>query len=101
MPRRKSPSGRLASPSPRRPVLATTYVGLDIHRKSVVATALSADGTELDHSKLGPTSEELVKYLANIPGPKHVVMEPCTIWEPLHDALVTSGIEVTLANPLR
>ena len=82
-------------------MLAPTYVGLDIHRKSVVATALSPDGETVGHTKLGPSPRELIDYLETLPGSKHVVMEPCTIWEPLHDALVASGSQVTLANPLR
>lgn len=82
-------------------MLAPTYVGLDIHRKSIVATALTAEGEPLAHAKLEPSPTELLAFLERLPGPKRVVMEPCTIWEPLHDSLSASGVEVTLANPLR
>jgi transposase len=82
-------------------VQAPTYVGLDIHRKSIVATALNAEGESLAYAKLGPSTSELHEFLERLPGSKHIVMEPCTIWEPLHDSLVASGAEVTLANPLR
>jgi hypothetical protein len=40
-----------------------TYVGLDIHRKTVVATAIDAEGKQLDQATLGPSKDELQKYL--------------------------------------
>lgn len=77
------------------------FVGLDIHRKSIVATALSVDGDTLGEATLGPSPDELTQYLHSLPGSKHVVMEPCTIWEPLYSRLESEGMEVTLTNPLR
>lgn len=82
-------------------MLTATLVGLDIHRKSIVVTALNAEGDPLRSARLGSTTAELLAFLETLPGPQHVVMEPCTIWEPLHNALVASGAQVTLANPLR
>jgi transposase len=77
------------------------YVGLDIHRKSIVATALSPEGALVGEAKLGPNPDELTRYLRTLPGRKHVVMEPCTIWEPLYESLEKEGVEVVLTNPLR
>jgi transposase len=78
-----------------------TYVGLDIHRKSIVATALDAEGETLGEVKLGPSPTELTQFLRRLPGAKRVVMEPCTIWEPLYEALEKEGISTVLTNPLR
>lgn len=80
---------------------SNTYVGLDIHRKSIVATALDEEGTALDQRKMGPTAAELIEYLRTLPGTKRVVMEPCTIWEPLYESLEKEGVETVLTNPLR
>ncbi len=80
---------------------ANTYVGLDIHRKSIVATALDARGETVGEAKIGPTTTELTAFLRGLPGTKHVVMEPCTIWEPLYESLEEEGIETLLTNPLR
>ncbi len=82
-------------------MLQPTYVGLDIHRKSIVATALTADGEPLSEAKLGASAAELSQYIRTLPGPTHVVMEPCTTWEPLYDALEEEGVDVVLTNPLR
>lgn len=82
-------------------MLQPTFVGLDIHRKSIVATALTADGKPLSEAKLGASADELSQFIRTLPEPRHVVMEPCTIWEPLYDALEQEGAEVVLSNPLR
>jgi SAM-dependent methyltransferase len=47
MGRRKPCNGRLRSPSRRRPRERNTYIGLDIHRKSIAATALDGRGRVL------------------------------------------------------
>ena len=79
-----------------------TYVGLDIHRKTVVATALSAEGTRIDQRTLGPSREELTRYLQELPGEdKRVVMEACTMWEPYFEAVEASGATASLSHPLK
>ncbi|MGI0130538.1 MAG: IS110 family transposase, partial [Thermoplasmata archaeon] len=78
-----------------------TYVGLDIHRKSIVATALDEHGVPIGRTKIGPSTTELADFLRSLPGTKHVVMEPCTIWEPLYESLEKEGVETLLTNPLR
>jgi transposase len=80
---------------------AHTYVGLDVHRKSIVAAAVDANGSVLREAKLGPSPRELTEFLRQLPGAKHVVMEPCTIWEPIYDALEEKGFAPVLTNPLR
>jgi transposase len=78
-----------------------TYVGLDIHRKSIVATALDEQGERLGEAKLAPSTVELNDFLRTLPGVKHVVMEPCTIWEPLYESLEAEGVDASITNPLR
>lgn len=82
-------------------MLQPTYVGLDIHRKSIVATALTAEGEPLAEAKFDSSPAELSAFIHSLPGTKHVVMEPCTTWEPLYDALDQEGAHVVITNPLR
>ncbi len=63
--------------------IADTYVGLDVHRKIVVATALDATGRELAQEKFGPEPSELIDFLAQLPGRKHVALEACSMWAPV------------------
>lgn len=80
----------------------TTYVGLDIHRETVVATALTGRGDRIGQVTLGPSKEELVRYLQGLPGEeKKVVLEACSMWEAYFDAIEESGAEATLSNPLK
>ena len=57
-----------------------TYVGLDVHRKSVTATAFDAAGSRVSQEKFGATDAELIDYLDRLPGAKRVVLEACTLW---------------------
>jgi transposase len=82
-------------------MLTTTYVGLDIHRKTVVATALDAEGTQLDQTTLGPSKEELQRYVEKLPGEKRVAMEACAMWESYFEAVEAAGATAILSNPLK
>ena len=78
-----------------------TYVGLDLSKTSTMATALDAMGHHIDQVKLGPTDEELVRFLRSLPpGRQHIVLEACNVWEHVYDAAASTGAEVLLANPL-
>ena len=45
-----------------------TYVGLDVHKSLVVATALDPMGNRINQRKFGPTDSELIEYLTGLPG---------------------------------
>jgi transposase len=78
-----------------------TFVGLDVHRKSVVATALDADGSRVSQERFGATDAELTDYLGRLPGRKHIVLEACALWEHFYDAAQATGASVVLSNPYR
>jgi transposase len=77
------------------------FVGLDVHRKSVYATACDAGGSRVNQERFGASDAELVDYLERLPGPKHVVLEACTLWEHFYDAAKTTGASVVLSNPYK
>ena len=78
-----------------------TYVGLDVHRKIVVATAPDAAGRELAQETFGPEPSELIDFLSQLPGRKHVALEACSMWAPYYDTAASTGAEVTLSNPYK
>ena len=78
-----------------------TFVGLDVHRKSVTATAFDAAGSRVSQERFGASDVELIDYLDRPPGRKHVVLEACTLWEHFYDAARATGVSVVLSNPYR
>ncbi len=82
-------------------VSESVYVGLDVHRKSVYATAFDAGGLQVSQAEFGATDAELINYLERLPGRKHVVLEACTLWEHFFDAAEATGASVTLSNPYK
>jgi transposase len=79
----------------------TTYVGLDVHKSVVVATAMDSMGDRIDQRKLGPTDAELTDYLQGLPGEKRVALEATTVWEHFYDAALRVGASPVLSNPLK
>jgi transposase len=80
---------------------STTFVGLDVHRKLVVATAMDPQGRSIRHASFGPTREELTDFLTELPGSKKVVLEACAFWERYYDAATSTGADVMLSHPLK
>lgn len=78
-----------------------TYVGLDVHKSLVVATALDPMGNRIDQRRLGPTDGELTRYLTALPGEKKVALEACTVWEHYYDAAVAAEASVVLSHPYK
>lgn len=79
-----------------------TFVGLDVHRQTAVATALTGEGRRIGQVTLGPSKEELYRYIEELPGDeKHVVLEACLMWEAYFDAAERSATTVTLSNSLK
>jgi transposase len=91
--------GRLVSSNSRRAMESDTFVGLDTHRKVVVATAVDSHGLELRQESFGATDEELKDFLRGLPGRTHVALEASTVWEHFFDAAASVGSEVTLSHP--
>ena len=78
-----------------------TYVGLDVHKSVVVATAVDPMGVRINQRKFGPTDSELKEYLSALPGERRVALEATTVWEHFYDAAASTGASVVLSNPLK
>ena len=78
-----------------------TFVGLDIHRKSVYATAVDREGRSIKQEHFGASDSELIDFLDQLPGSKRVALEACSVWEHFYDAAAAAGAMVTLSNPFK
>ena len=87
--------------SPVESSVGVTYIGLDVHRKSVVASVLDEGGQLLHQSTFGPTDQELIDFLGRLPGHRKVALEACSMWQHFYDAAASTGAEVVLSDPSR
>jgi transposase len=78
-----------------------TFVGLDVHKSRIVATAVDEFGQRVDQSTIGPTDQDLIDYLSRLPGNKRAVLEVCPVWEHLYDAAREAGATVLVSNPYK
>jgi hypothetical protein len=64
----------------------STYVGFDVSKSGIAATAVDPLGHRLRQEKLGASDEEIRRFLADLPRPTRVVLEACNEWEHVYDA---------------
>ena len=82
-------------------MVGALFVGLDVHKLTTVATILDSEGKRVDQAELSSSDKELVAYLRRFPSPQHVVLEACSVWPHVYDAVRSTGADVTLAHPYK
>jgi transposase len=76
-----------------------SWVGLDVHARTVVAGVLDAASGELRVQRVSPRSEEMVAWLVRLPGPVRVAYEAGPTGYGLARACAEAGIACTVAAP--
>jgi len=76
-----------------------TSVGLDVHARSVVATAIDTTTGELFKERLVPSNEVVLDWLTRLPGPVAVTYEAGPTGFGLARAMTGSGIRCEVAAP--
>lgn len=76
-----------------------SWVGLDVHRASVVAATMDRDSGELRVRRLGGETREVVAFCAALPGPTRVAYEAGPTGFALARALVAAGVGCVIAAP--
>ena len=76
-----------------------TSVGLDVHARSVVATAIDTTTGELFKQRLVPANEVVLDWLHPLPGPVAVTYEAGPTGFGLARAMATTGIRCEVAAP--
>lgn len=78
-----------------------SWVGLDVHARSVVAGVLDGGSGELRSSRVPPGYEGTVAWLQSLPGPVRVAYEAGPTGYGLARACAEAGIVCTVAAPSR
>jgi transposase len=76
-----------------------SWVGLDVHRASVVAATMDRESGELGVRRLSGETREVVAFCAGLPGPARVAYEAGPTGFALARALTAAGIECVIAAP--
>ena len=76
-----------------------SWVGLDVHARSVLASVLDAGSGELQTLRVPPRSEETVGWLLGLPAPVRVAYEAGPTGYVLARACAQAGIACTVAAP--
>ena len=76
-----------------------TSVGLDVHARSVVATAIDTMTGELLRQRLVPTDEAVVDWVRSLPGPAAATYEAGPTGYGLYRSLDSAGIRCEVAAP--
>jgi transposase len=78
-----------------------SWVGLDVHARSILAGVLDGSSGELRVQRVSPRSEETVGWLQTLPAPVRVAYEAGPTGYGLARACVAAGIGCTVAAPSR
>jgi transposase len=72
----------------------TTFVGLDLHERYITACALDATGGIIaEIRQLATSLDSVASWVAALPAPVSVAMEPTLYWEWLVARLQEAGYE--------
>jgi transposase len=80
-------------------VRTMTWVGLDVHARSVHAAAIDAETGELRRARLGGDTDAVVRFLASLRGPVRAVYEAGPTGYGLARAGAAAGIEMVVVAP--
>lgn len=77
-----------------------SYVGLDIHKKSVVYCVKAADGTILDEGTIRATANDLRRWARQLKGRWHGAMEATLFTGWVYDTLEPHAASLAVGHPL-
>lgn len=77
------------------------HVGVDLHRRFCVMTALETSGRQVDQRRVENRAEALRAYVASLPPPREVAVEACSFWPAFVEALEGRVERLVLVHPAR
>ena len=101
---RFSELGKCGKEGGKKATTAMNYIGIDIHKKQCVLSALDEAGERMREARIGTNDRAgFAEYLRAVGGPCRAVIEACWGWGKVHDLLEATGLveEVVLAHPYK
>jgi transposase len=78
-----------------------THVGVDLHQRFCLMTAVDASGKKLKQSKVINQEAALRTWLRQVPGPKQVVVEASGFWPAFARAVQPEADRLVMVHPQR
>jgi transposase len=76
-----------------------SWVGLDVHARSVLAVTIDGESGELRSRRLSGATSEVVEFCCSLPGPARVAYEAGPTGYGLARALELAGVGCVVAAP--
>ena len=77
------------------------FVGIDYHKRYLVATTLAKNGKEIKQEKVTTDRESLEDFIKGLPARSKIAMEATGDWYYFYELLEGKAHEVSLAHPLK
>lgn len=77
------------------------YVGLDIHKRFTQFALVDEKGEIVKEGKFVNEDQNFDAFLKILEEDAKIVMEACSVWEPIYDYIESQGFDVSLAHPLK
>jgi transposase len=77
------------------------FTGIDMHKKTTYVTVIDESGKIVRKANLCSLAEEILAFLEELSGPMRIVIESCSSWYWLYDALTEAGYSVVISHPLK
>jgi len=75
------------------------YIGLDVHKRRNQACVMDKSGMIVQERSFLNTKEELDEFLESLPEDSQIVIEACSVWQPVFEEIEEKGFDVHLAHP--
>ncbi len=79
-----------------------TYVGLDLHKKTIQIAVMEDDGREIFNGSIPNTPKAIGAALRRIPAGAKYVIESSSVWRETYRLMTEDrGLDTVLSNPYR
>ena len=77
------------------------FIGIDLHKRTCYVTVIDERGKVVQKANLCSLAPEILAFLDKLEGPSQIVIESCSSWYWLYDALTEAGYSVVISHPTK
>ena len=77
------------------------FIGIDLHKRTCFVTVIDERGKVVQKANLCSLAPEILAFLDKLEEPSQIVIESCSSWYWLYDALTEAGYSVVISHPTK